>query len=149
MPPLRERREDIEALIDYYLVMYNEMYHKSHMLSEKAKNVLMRYSWPGNLRELSHVIEKVVVLTNEKEIGTKDLPKSIFDLSGEVEQNSNNAEMFEDEKTLAEALGEVERRMILSAYEKYKSSVQVAKVLGISQPKAYRLMAKYIPGYKK
>lgn len=149
MPPLRERRDDIDGFIDYYLVMYNEMYHKNHTLTEKARHVLKNYSWPGNLRELAHIIEKVVVLANDKEIDTKDLPKSIFDLNEDLELKSDKMEALESGKTLAEALEDIERKMILGAYEKYKNSVQVAKVLGISQPKAYRLMAKYIPGYRK
>ena len=127
--------------------------------------MMKRYSWPGNLRELSNIMEKLVVLSKQKEIQPKDLPNSIFDLMhGEPQQqsfslqqknSSNESERDSSEEadflnqTLADAMEAVERKMIRQAYEQYRNSIQVAKRLGISQSKAYRLMVKYIPGYKK
>lgn len=138
VPPLRERPDDIRALVEYYLNEYNGVYFRNHTISEEAMNVLLRYKWPGNIRELSHIIEKTVVLTNGKEIRINDLPKMLFDYSQEmmpVDQYKG--------KTLNEALSEVERKMVTDAYEKYGTSVKVAEVLGISQPTAYRLIKKY------
>ena len=166
IPALRERMEDLDGFIDYYLQMFNEKYHKDHVVSYEARQMMKRYSWPGNLRELSNIMEKLVVLSRQKEIQAKDLPNSIFDLmhgepqphSFSLQQKTSPQESKYDSgeeadnflnQTLADAMEAVEKKMIQRAYEQHRNSIQVAKALGISQSKAYRLMVKYIPGYKK
>ena len=143
IPPLRERKNDIEVLIRHYLDKYNECHFRNHTLSEDAMEILLRYKWHGNVRELSHVMEKVVVLTNGKEIKAENLPKMIFDIG------ENKYEEIQDitseKKSLREALEDVERKMVQEAYQKYQNSVKVAQALGVSQPTAYRLIKKYIP----
>ena len=88
-------------------------------------------------------MEKVVVLTNGKEIKTENLPKMVFDI-GENKYEEKQDEPSE-KKSLREALEDVERKMVQEAYQKYQNSVKVAQVLGVSQPTAYRLIKKYIP----
>ncbi len=139
IPPLRERKEDVELLVRHYLEQYNETYFRNHTLTEEAMRILKNYKWPGNIRELSHVMEKAVILTNGKEIHTVNLPKMIFDI-GESKENISVGQ-----KTLQEALEEVERKMVQEAYRQHGSSVKVAQALGVSQPTAYRLIKKYIP----
>ena len=97
-----------------------------------------RYAWPGNLRELSHCVEKTVVLTPDGDILPRDLPKSLFDISEAPPPESAPGQ------PLDEALGSLERRLVTEAYAKYKTSVRVAKELGISQPRTYRLYRKYL-----
>ncbi|MCJ7855850.1 sigma 54-interacting transcriptional regulator [Lachnospiraceae bacterium NSJ-143] len=137
VPPLRDRRDEIDGLTDYYLKMYNELYGKEHTVSDEVRKVFHQYSWPGNIRELSHIIEKTVVLSSNKEITTTNLPKSLFNLSVDY-----SIEKYMD-RPLDEILEEVEKKVVIEAYKKYKSSVKVAKALNISQPKAYRLIKKY------
>lgn len=138
IPPLRDRPDDIRVLIEHYLDEYNKLHFRNHTLSEEAMQVLLHYKWPGNIRELSHIIEKTVVLTNGKEIQNSDLPKIVFDYSGEV------VPIVEYKgKTLNEVMREVERKMVTDAYEAHGTSVKVAEVLGVSQPTAYRLIKKY------
>ena len=143
IPPLRERKNDIEVLIRHYLEKYNECHFRNHTLSEDAMEILLRYKWPGNVRELSHVMEKVVVLTNGKEIKAENLPKMIFDI-GENKYEEKQ-DITSEKKSLREALEDVERKMVQEAYQKYQNSVKVAQALGVSQPTAYRLIKKYIP----
>lgn len=143
IPPLRERKNDIEVLIRHYLDKYNECHFRNHTLSEDAMEILLRYKWPGNVRELSHVMEKVVVLTNGKEIKAENLPKMIFDI-GENKYEEKQ-DITSEKKSLREALEDVERKMVQEAYQKYQNSVKVAQALGVSQPTAYRLIKKYIP----
>lgn len=95
------------------------------------------YAWPGNVREVSHIMEKLVVLSKEEAIHISDLPKDLFQLTSEKKT-------LDIHRRLDDVLEEVEREMVIAAFEKYKTSVKVAKVLGISQPKAYRLIQKYI-----
>ena len=96
------------------------------------------------MRELSHIIEKTVVLTNGKEIQVSDLPKIVFDYSpGSMQTMPREENGVYAGKTLHEALDEVERKIVIEAYEMYGTSVKVAEVLGVSQPTAYRLIKKH------
>ncbi len=74
LPPLRERREDIVPLIEYFLV--KKRLQKS--FSEEALEILSRYSWPGNVRELEALVERLAVLCPSQKIGLKDLPPELL-----------------------------------------------------------------------
>lgn len=137
IPPLRERKEDISTLLQYYLQHFNHIHGQGHWFDEEALKILEHYAWPGNVRELSHMMEKLVVLSKEEAIHISDLPKDLFQITSEQKT-------LDTHRKLNDVLNDVEREMVLAAYKKYKTSVRVAKVLGISQPKAYRLIQKYI-----
>lgn len=82
LPPLRERKEDIPLLIDHFLQIYNEK--NSRRLKgfhPRALDAMMRYSWPGNIRELENVVERAVILTMDEYVSYSELPESI---SGET-----------------------------------------------------------------
>ena len=67
LPPLRERKEDIPQLIDYFLKKYSEENQKTVSdISKEARSLLLRYPYPGNVRELENLIERAVVLCREK-----------------------------------------------------------------------------------
>ena len=69
MPPLRERREEIPILSDYFLKKYSVQYNKPYIeLSQETMNLLMEYDWPGNIRELENLIKRTVVLASEAPI---------------------------------------------------------------------------------
>lgn len=137
--PLRERKEDIRLYLEYFLNKFNKDYYRNCSISEGAIDMLMNYSWPGNIRELEHVIEKAVVLSKSKEISIGDLPKRIF----EIKNVTSNLSIDKGD-TLKDIMDSVERKVIKESYAKHQNSVKVAKELGISQPKAYRLIKKYI-----
>lgn len=139
IPPLRERIEDLKVLIDYYLSLYNKLYYRKCTISKEAVNVLTKYSWPGNVREVAHILEKIIVLSKNQEIMIGDLPKSLFELN-----NKQNYLGDGEDRSLTELMSEVEKKIIIECYNKHKTSVGVAKDLKISQPKAYRLIQKYI-----
>jgi transcriptional regulator with GAF, ATPase, and Fis domain len=78
LPPLRNRREDIPRLIDYFLDKYNAINGRNlKKISREMLNVLMRYPWPGNVRELENAIERAVVLSNHEEFTEDLLPLSV------------------------------------------------------------------------
>ena len=80
LPPLRERREDIPLLIDYFLKKYSKQNQKSISdISKEARTLLLHYPYPGNVRELENLIERAVVLCRGEIITTQDLP---FHLTG-------------------------------------------------------------------
>lgn len=78
LPPLRNRREDIPRLIDYFLDKYNGMNDRRlRRISRDMLNVLLRYPWPGNVRELENAIERAVVLSNDEDFTEELLPLSV------------------------------------------------------------------------
>ncbi|MBI5556138.1 MAG: sigma 54-interacting transcriptional regulator [Deltaproteobacteria bacterium] len=79
LPPLRERREDIPALIDHFLAFFNKKFHKSiSAIAKEVQGVLLSYDWPGNVRELKHVVEHAVLLSSGPELQPEHLPKDLF-----------------------------------------------------------------------
>jgi Nif-specific regulatory protein len=78
LPPLRNRREDIPRLIDYFLDKYNSVNDRRlRRISRDMLNVLLRYPWPGNVRELENAIERAVVLSNDEDFTEELLPLSV------------------------------------------------------------------------
>jgi transcriptional regulator with PAS, ATPase and Fis domain len=73
VPPLRERREDVRALIEHVL----EKTERTHTVSPEAMSLLEQYRWPGNVRELQNVVEQMTAIAADMEIGVEDLPPSI------------------------------------------------------------------------
>jgi transcriptional regulator with PAS, ATPase and Fis domain len=78
IPPLRERKEDILPLVDFFIDQYNRTFRKSiRGLTEKARRLLLSYDWPGNVRELKNAIERAMILEEEPELQASYLPFSV------------------------------------------------------------------------
>ncbi|MFN4226579.1 MAG: sigma-54-dependent transcriptional regulator [Candidatus Ratteibacteria bacterium] len=79
IPPLKERREDIIPLVDYYINFYKKrIYSKIKDFSDEVKTLFLNYDWPGNVRELKNIIERIFVLNSEKVIiNIEDLPEEL------------------------------------------------------------------------
>ncbi|MCQ4635554.1 sigma 54-interacting transcriptional regulator [Anaerovorax odorimutans] len=130
IPPLRERRDDLGAITQHFLDIYMKKYNKKMKMDEETMHFIMNHDWRGNVRELENYIERMVV-TNE----------SGWVLS--LEQDGMTQENGKKD-ALNKTVEEVEKDIIIKAYEQYKSSYKVAEVLGISQSTAYRRIKKYI-----
>jgi two-component system response regulator HydG len=133
IPPLRERREDIPLLISHFLEIYQKKNNKRiDGISEEAQDIMTGYRWPGNVREIKNVIERAVVLTQDRVITQKDLPGNI--------SNSN----IEDRKfsiPFGTPLREIERKVIVETLKRSKGDKEVtAKLLGITPRTIYRKM---------
>jgi DNA-binding NtrC family response regulator len=131
IPPLRERREDIPLLAQHFLNKFNTLYHKKIPgFSEKAMNALTRYHWPGNIRELENLIERIVVLSSGNEqIDLKHIPIEIL-LSSE----QNIQDLMGREMGLIKMRDEFERRVILNALEACQwNQSEAARMLKISR----------------
>ncbi|MGB9712440.1 MAG: sigma-54-dependent transcriptional regulator [Dissulfurimicrobium sp.] len=119
MPPLRQRKEDIPLLIDFFVRRYAQ---RPIDFSPDALDVLMKYPYPGNVRELEHIIQRTVTLLRGKVIRPSDLPDEIRAYQGE------------DIGILNARLDAVERRMIISALEQNGwNQTKAAAQLGISE----------------
>jgi DNA-binding NtrC family response regulator len=136
--PLRERKEDIPPLIEHFLKRYAEENGKAiEGLSREAKDVLLKYDYPGNVRELENIIERAVVIAREEVISTEDLPFR--------ETPEGRAEDRKDEEgILRGSIEELERKMIVEALEKAGNhQTRAAELLGISERMLRYKLKKY------
>jgi len=134
IPPLRERRDDISVLAEYFLNLLNYKLNKNvKFISQEVFDLLNSYNWPGNVRELQNVLERVINITQESTIPPSSLPKSIC--SKEDDKLNNLREV---------PLKEYEKQLITSLLEKHKGNrSKVAKIIGISRTTLYRKINDY------
>jgi two-component system NtrC family response regulator len=130
LPPLRERKEDISLLIDHFLKKYSKLNQKPISdISKEGRTLLLRYAYPGNVRELENIIERAVVLCRGEVITTQDLPFHLKE-----EQPEHLWETGKKAKTLPESLEEIERDLIINALHQYQGvQTRAAESLGISE----------------
>ncbi len=140
IPPLRKRRDDIKVLTNHYLNINNKKYEKNVFCSDAVLEVFQKYKWSGNVRELSNVIERSVIMADGDSIEVTNLPESFFSIGNvvNIEKDDCLATPFDI------AMEDYEKKIITSAFKKYKTSRKVASALKISQSKANRLIRKYI-----
>ena len=129
LPPLRDREDDIGLLIDFFLEHYcRERGRPDLRLSEAARHQLLKYHWPGNVRQLRNVIDSAVVMAEEDEIRPRDL--GLRDGAG-TELNSLQIEHWE-------------KKLIIEALKRTGDSVpEAAKLLGIGRATLYRKIEIY------
>ncbi len=130
IPPLRERKEDIPELLDHFIKKYGQANRKKISgVSAEVRDLLMRYSYPGNVRELENIIERAVVLSKGGHITTADLPLHLRTIASE---GGLSAEKLKD--SLNETLDTVERGLILDALKESGGiQTRAAEKLGISE----------------
>jgi PAS domain S-box-containing protein len=139
VPPLRERPEDVAALIKLQLRTLNERYGLQKRLDPEVTNVLLRYPWPGNVRELENVLERMVVTADEDVITLDQLPSEIHpDMRGDI--SNYEAVTF---ISLKKAVEEIEERWLRFAADRCRTTAEMATLLGISQPSVARKLHKY------
>lgn len=136
VPPLRERREDIPVLSQYFLDYYNRKHQMGKRLSSDALKPMLLYDWPGNIRELENLIERLVVTTLHDTITSDDVHACL-------ELASFQGEVDVELMPLPLAIENTERRLLQKAFSVYNSTYKVAGALGISQPSVVRKAAKY------
>jgi DNA-binding NtrC family response regulator len=135
LPPLRERRPDLALLIDHFLRLFAEKNGKTiRGLTHEARDVLLRYDYPGNVRELENLIERAVVLTRDDVIASSDLPLTVQDREAEGDRETN----------LTVAVEGLERRMIREALARSDGvQTHAAELLGISERALRYKLIKY------
>jgi len=139
LPALRERKEDIPLLLNFYLNKFNRLYKKSVRISEEAITELMNYNWPGNVRELANAIERLLIMTDKKVLGIEDLPYHIISRS---EMPSKTA--FEDRASLSSEVENLERVRIINALKENRLvQHRAASALGITPRMLSYRMKKY------
>ena len=137
--PLRERREDIPLLIEYFLKMLGERYNKKVPgLSPMVLNALQKYDWPGNVRELLNVVHHTMLLTDSPRIEMKDLPLP-FRLESKTTQLLDQIGKIPLDSIVELVARDFERQIIIFVLEKFQyNKVQTARYLGIDRKTLYR-----------
>ncbi len=126
IPPLRERREDIRPLVDHFLARHRERLGE-RSISREALDILTRYDFPGNIRELQNIVERAMVLSRGSVICAEDLPFGLS-LPGAGRDSGASGE------SLIDSVERLERRMILEALEAAGGvQVKAAERLGLSE----------------
>lgn len=142
IPPLRERPDDIDALVKHFLTQCNNKYKGHKTIDAGARDALKAYNWPGNIRELEHIMEHVYVMSDRNVICEDDV-KSILQNSQGNDVESKCIVKCEGFMPLKEAKWEVEKQLVSNAYKKFNSTYKVAKLLNIDQSTVVKLLQKH------
>jgi DNA-binding NtrC family response regulator len=144
VPPLRERKEDILPLVDYFMDKFNKKLELSVAVDSEVKEMLLRYQWPGNIRELENLIERMMLLAKNNLITSEEVPlefKAALDkiITAPVDDGKKP---FKD--YMRDHVENVERQMIIKCLEESGGNVtNAAKQLGLSRKGLQLKMIKY------
>lgn len=138
IPPLRERKEDIPHLISNVLKRLNKKYNHEKIITPEAEELLIRYGWPGNIRELENLIERIYILSSDNIIDANCLPPEVNNLSINTDMNNYG---------LKKALLDYEKEIIKTTFKKAGTLKETARLLKIDQSTLWRKMKKHNLNY--
>ena len=137
LPPLRERREDIPLLVHYFIQHAADKYNKQiDGIDPDAQQVLMNYSWPGNVRQLKNAIDTMVVLSNTSQLTVASLPPDIRPAGSDNGASLDNVAGMRLEQLEKEAIDKTLKMV-------HGNREQAAKLLGIGERTLYRKIKEY------
>ncbi|MBE9487008.1 MAG: sigma-54-dependent Fis family transcriptional regulator [Desulfuromonadales bacterium] len=144
IPPLRERRDDIPVLLEFFLQRFSKEFQKAMKgFSRDALDLLMRYHWPGNVRELRNVIERIFIMHDVEQIKPDHLPREIW---GEAPQSemSFSFEIPPEGIVLDDVVGQVEKELVEKAYKITGGNVaKTARILNVPRGTLRYKLEKY------
>lgn len=129
--PLRERKEIIPDLAVDFLNKFNKKYGKDAIIQKEALNLLIQYKWPGNIRELENLIERMVVINTDGIIKYNSI-------SSILESENDWKDIESDDRTLKDIVQGLEKDIITKSIKRYGSVNKAASVLGLSQPALWK-----------
>ena len=144
IPPLAERRDDIPALIGYFIDQYNEKFGMDKYIDDDAVEYLRGHSWPGNIRELENVMQRLMISSKNDNITMMDVLKELDEsIIGTTSVHPPAEELAGSQVNLTQLVDAFEKELIRSAWEEHGSTRKAAKALGISQTQFVRKKTKY------
>ena len=141
IPPLTERREDIWPLFEYYTEVFSNKYDKEVKFGPEVRDLLFTYEWPGNVREMINLLERLIVTSENTQIITRN--KVEEHLNPKNQTDSDNDIIVKDIVPLKEAVSLVEKELLKLAREKNISTYEMADILGVNQSTIVRKLNKY------
>lgn len=135
IPPLKERPEDILVFAHKFIDEFNEKYHRRKKLSQQAYDAFLHYDWPGNVRELENVVERLVISCQDELINE-------MQVHGALPINNGMRVEVNEVVPLNRALDDLERKLILRAYQNYGTTRKAAEALEINQSTVVRKLKK-------
>jgi DNA-binding NtrC family response regulator len=134
MPPLRDIKDDIPHLVHHFMKKFRKETHRDvTRVAPDVIDLLMRYDWPGNVRQLENIIERAFALGEGDIICAKDLPSEIRDIDKQLSISNANLNLIENEKIL----------ILRALRQSNGNKAEAAKLLGINITTVYRKMEKY------
>ena len=149
LPPLRDRKEDIPDLVEFFISKYNSKHKKDFIKSVEPETMRFfeNYTWPGNVRELENVIERAVVLETGESIQKSSLPEEIFGAIPQIQVPTMDKEKIDLERTL----DQIEKKMLSNALVQADGIInKAAKQLNLSfRSMRYRIQKHQLKGKSK
>jgi PAS domain S-box-containing protein len=140
IPALRERKDCLVPMIRHYIDHFSVINNESRRLSRSALDAMVNYSFPGNVRELMNICERMVVMSETEVLDLVDLPAQIV---GSVKSSLPEDMDWPESLTLQEALETVERNLLIRARDRYRSQAGIAEALGVNQSTIARKLKRY------
>lgn len=138
LSPLKGRKKDIKALAMYFVETFNKDYKLSKTISDEAIEVLQQYSWPGNIRELENIMERIMISFDGQEITRNQVEQ----MTGIAADRDRDIESFEG-KSMTELLEDYERLILEEMMSKYKRASEVGRKLKMNKSTLSRRLSKY------
>lgn len=133
LPPLRERRAEIIPLLEHYLSLWNQKYQQHKSLSPEVLEALSHYAWPGNIRELVNLVERLCVVTRQDHIELQDLPEHL----------SVHCDVASTPLSLKAQVLAYERQLIIEALAVHGSTRATAQALQVEQSTLVKKIARF------
>lgn len=143
VPSLRDRREDIPLLVRHFLTHFNYRYNFKKEIEAEVIEVLMRYSWPGNIRQLENLIERLVVTSSTEKIGLQSLPSYILSGAESSVQDNDRPVAVNRIIPLKNAVESVEKILLEKTFAIAGSCYKVAEILEVDASTISRKARKY------
>lgn len=138
---LRERKEDITPLTDYFVNKFNKKLNRNVEIDSAVRRLFLNYSWPGNVRELENIIERLVLMSEGDTITPEDVPPELISREGEVSPAGDKKSFKE---TIKNRTDEIEKQIITDTLKECNGNVTKAALkLGLSRRGLHLKMAKY------
>lgn len=150
IPPLRERKEDIIPLVKFYLSQYESLYNKLINFSQEAYDQMLAYSWPGNIRELKNIVERVVVMNYSGTV--QRIPDSVFSSEPDTKDSLSNPKMpapdvhsriMNSDFDLNNYLDSKEEEILRWCSEHFDTMAEIAEAMKIDRTSVGRKLKKY------
>lgn len=138
IPPLRDRKEDIEALAAHFVDEFSEEYGISKVISAEAMTELTHAYWHGNIRELRNMIERLVVSYDGEYITARQVKNLLFSA-----QKGMTRAVAGENVTLSQLMDEYEREILMTYLEQYQTAAEVARQLHVDKSTIGRKLKKY------